>query len=971
MSVASTIATIKSRMTDFKTELVAALSKPVAQAPHAEVADKLDGKTPTEVIALLKAEVTKHTSKIAQGVHKVNLETLGTFTKDQFDAKLDLLMDGDSDVPLSFYGDREFLPPGVTGSFESGSQATPNNYVVFMLEDNGTMMLLRTGTDGDTMGVYYSYLRDAMNQPTLDNLVMSNVRYQPAYFPSDQMAIGLLNGSQDVIIGVLGDKVTLQPTAYFVSITNNTMDQSKHTGYVVPLNGFITTNFPTTVLMGVPSAYIKDGWVYFLNDLDREGKVGWRVWRTPIAQVISGVYVPPERVTGWTVNRGVKGTAVMDDIILFDQLTDMAKLVGDLTYFNYAVSNSAARFPMVLEDGRVLFTRTGYFQITPADLKVNIPGFGGCYAFEIPDSKVIDLAEYHNSPCIITYSSGSPITVNTSPFNRNINNSWPAWVSSQVSGSMYITKFGQQWLWNTVSYYSTRTIFRATYALGTPLMGILNGTHGPNASSVSPVSGRHGSDLSTVYMSQTNYGEYTMSVSNDLRPEGLPYDRYAVRCELVGEPTFQYSSLTGNYAFFGFSPTPNRLRFDKLPHKPAGALSYRLLNESDPTGWKVSGARFHPIMGDIELTRPGNVDANIVESDSVSISRPVLNSLLAELRAYLISLGTGLYEPDPSYTPVAFELIVPQRYTDMPPFVVGYVITAERKAYNFVCSVNITQGNRQSIQNATLLLSSMNINPSVLVANMNTLSYMGQEGQTVIRRVAGGFVVGSGVGVVLARIGDTTGYQSLLTYSAGVWKHNGTIYDRPTNSPLGWVNLPSRGMFITVCSELLYGAIDAGSKTVGGLVCTTNMPTEGIQACLNKTSVKATAIIFLSQKTVTAWTVYFSDPAPAMLDGTYQIVEATTYLLNQATDANKTFHVWLVKRNGVLSYQVVPVVTTTPTAEATLYLGYFTTDGDGLAVVAVEKHTAVGGFMISRIARGSAIPLTSGTPNSAGRLNWK
>jgi len=81
---------------------------------------------------------------------------------------------------------------------------------------------------------------------------------------------------------------------------------------------------------------------------------------------------------------------------------------------------------------------------------------------------------------------------------------------------------------------------------------------------------------------------------------------------------------------------------------------------------------------------------------------------------------------------------------------------------------------------------------------------------------------------------------------------------------------------------------------------------------------------------------------------------------------------WIVKVNGVLSYRVIPQSAAAPTGvQASLYLGYLTTTGAGIQKVVAEKRVAVGGNVLARASQGSGIPLTSGTPNTYGRLNWK
>jgi hypothetical protein len=213
----------------------------------------------------------------------------------------------------------------------------------------------------------------------------------------------------------------------------------------------------------------------------------------------------------------------------------------------------------------------------------------------------------------------------------------------------------------------------------------------------------------------------------------------------------------------------------------------------------------------------------------------------------------------------------------------------------------------------------------------------------------------------------------MATWTGGAWAFVGSPYWNYVQvAPAGFLNFPNRGLYFTKTSEFIRGQIDCGTKMIGTLVSTSEPPSQGIGELYDgRISDINSSIVIVSQKTVSAWTVYFSDEAPAMLDGVFQLIGQTTYELTPGVDINKTYHVWIVKINGVLSYKIVESSTATPVAEASLYLGYFTTTNAGLNAVITAKRVAIGGMVLARASQGSGIPLTSGTPNTPGRLNWR
>jgi hypothetical protein len=969
--IAEALAELGGEMRHFKEELILALDKPTDFADYAFSADTLEGKTPAQIQQLLLDEVTKHTSKLGVNVHGINGNQVGSYTGQEFEDRLDMLMDTESGVPLDFYGDREFLPPSITGSFESGSNTTPWGMVAMMLEDNGTLMVLRTGTDGDTAGLFYSYLRNAQTETDIGNIIMSNVQYEPAFIPAGMKCFAIVHGSQDIIVGIVVDKVTLARTGYFVSVTNNTMDHTKHTGVFVPNGSIFDVHFHptyTSSMVGGVTGYIKNGWCYFLCNLDVVNQFGWRVWRIPVANLIAGVWGGVEQVTGWTINRGGAGVVSRSDLVLFDNVQDAFAQIGSAHINQLPAAASPGVFPMVREDGRVIVMQQKYWQYIPTDQRAQQQGFVGSWTIEIPDNKVIDCAKYHNQKVVSTYVSGVGFSIGVCPaWVGDSYNAWMRYAGGQACGSWYTTKFNQMWMWGTTTYYSSRVLYRLPgpdinqdpldyFQMRT---GVGPGVQGVN------ISGRHGSALTVAFHCIGNIGDFQLTAKNYIKPLGKPYGDYAVRALITGEPTYQYSSVSGKYAYRGFAPTIQRYTFEELGASDITAIV--MLNEGHSGAEWQSHGRFTKNTG--QWIKAGKINPDLTVSGAIITTGDCMESINQQIYNDLVSKGVTFYGD--RNTSMCFELNVPQMYTDMPPFVFGTYISADQSITNFVYSCAITVGNRQSI-------SAVAIQPSTLARAIGwqgtglSVTPMENCGQNAIRRVNGGFVVGVVPASIITVVGDAETSINLLTYN-GTWAFRGTpVWNHWQVAPMGWINFPSRGLYWGLCSEFIRGEIDCGSKLLGVLMATTDMNTRTMDNGYPLFQDGNNCIVLVSQKTVSAWTIYFSDPTPAMLDGTYQVIANTTYELNPAVDANKTFYMWIVKVNGVLSYRVVAQSAAAPTGvQASLYLGYLTTTADGIQKVVAEKRVAVGGNVLARASQGSGIPLTSGTPNAYGRLNWK
>lgn len=983
MSVNTTIANIKEKMTEFKDELVRVLDQVTGRAPHADTADTLGGQTPAQVITTLRAEVTKHTSKKAVGIHKVNLEQLGTYTGPQFDLKFDMLLDNNSGVPFSFYGDREYLPPGITGSFESGSSASPYGNMAMILEDNGTLVVLRSGTDGDSAGLYYSYLRNAMNEPDVTGqLVVTNTKYQPAYFPGDRQGYCVLSSTQQCIMGKLANKSDGKFNGYYLSLTNNTFDQTKHTGVVIPEDGFIQTQIEGTATQNIPIAFVKGAWVYILiqNLSGFTPEVGFKVFRMPLANLISGNYVAPEQLTNWTINRGSAGTVSKTDMTLFDNINDMFTWTGQPAGFRQGMSNgNGAMTVNITDDGRVLMTYLPYLQLYGYDFATPEQGLFTCLHYEINlDAKSVNASTYHNSKPRVDYNGarfmyypGPSFPVARSAAEIGATGFYDTYfgnLGGQSNNCLYMTKFNQMWTFSTTTYLTQRTVHRFTFFDGTTFSQMAAASKLPAANGGWNITGRFGSPLSQSFTCHGNVGDYQVMCINANILRNV-FGNYAVRATLEGDGSYQYKSISGTYAFKGFNPTVNRayavdLGGDNTSPNVA-------LNEGDPaTGNVVSCARFTTAY---PVTRAARINENLVKSGSVSCAAGVLANVRQQVINDLANRGYALYSGSAN-SPIEVEIVVPQLYGDMPPFVVASFIRNNRDPWQAVYALNIS-GSRQNVTGASIISASFAA--AVLPVGLGSGLYITNTdnvGQTAIRRVAGGFAIGMCASSVYALFGDNEPAMMAVNYSTS----NGTfsivgepLWNYYAAAPAGWLNFPNRGMFMSQVSEFLRGSMDGGTKMLGTLAVTDQGFTKGANAMLDNFTDGSKTLVMISQKIVSAWTIYFSDVTPVMLDGLYQQMPPLTYNLTPGTDANKTFYLWIVRTGNTFAYKVVANSTATPAGDSALYLGYAVTTPEGIQQIVAEKRVAVGGMVLARNSQGSAIPLTSGTPNNPGKLNWK
>jgi hypothetical protein len=941
---------------------------------HAPNADKLDGMSAGRVSDLLRERIRAHIETLGQNAHNLLPSDLGTYSDTEFNGKLDEYLDINGTGPLSFYGDREYLPPTVTGSFESGVNWAPWGFVGMFLEDNGTLMMLRTGTDGVKAGVYYSYLRNALNTRLISDIVMTNARYHPAYFPAGSVARSVLWSNQDLIIGILHNVATLQITGYFISLTNNTFDQSKHTGIVIPAGTIINPSITgEATLRGIPMGFLKDGTVYLLVNKDTANvrAAGMKVYSIPKQNLIDSNYVAPTPITGWTINRGVAGVVSRTDLDYADDKFDLIALTDGRMVPQEIDRANPPHYAKTLDTG-VMWLSTGQFMsVWDNSQQAQYVQWLTNFAFVFdPVSKVVDMAQYFNSKPVVSFTSPTTWDVSDAPANPYLKNpgSHVGQYQGQDSVRVYLTENNVAFYYRTYVLYTNRVLGRATYPANADFSSIMRGSADYTDILADQYEGRFASPCSFLYTSVSNFGDLVLTGQNTGWNKSNKVQRMWFRAGTSSTFTYQYGSLQG-YNFWGNPPTPDRAWLADYPGANKADL-YNCVNETDESGWLVHQARYDNYVDPNRRSGSANINTAMVGSGAVSITPAAFNSLEASLRA---DLAANLIGPYGGGLNLWYEVVVPQRYTDMPAFVYGHYVGVDRITRFFVYSINVNV--RGNVTSASLQPGSRRFIdcPHGYGTAFGISISTGDSGQVAIRRANGGFYVGLTTQARYTFIGNSVASCMLMQWTpGGGWSFPmGYDYDQQQISISGFLNM-SHGLYLTFTTENHRGSIDCGTKLLGQLISNGGAPElptlNHYRARMND---GGTTRIFLSQQTVTAWTVYFADPTPVMIDGLYYELGVYAHYLNGATDQNKTFYVWAVRLSGAVFYHVTTNPAIPTGFEGQLYLGYFTTNSAGLAVVAIEKRVAVGGTLISTTSRGKSIPVTAGVPNTPGRLSWK
>lgn len=258
MSLSDKFTELSSKLVILSNKIKQLASQPRPNALESDDAMKLDGKTKAQVNAVLTSKATEHTSQITDP-HDVTTEQLGIYTKTEFDNKLKTMIPPGI-LPISNYGLQNYLPLGVTGSFEGASTDPTYKGYAMVLEEDGTLVALRNGTNGSRRGVFYCHIPEA-EIGSLTSPVRTGKQYRPSFLPSTVRLSAIVCSSEELFVARLENEVDGTFYGWSVTLTNGTMDEKLHEGCIIVGNEGFGSGWSSPRTANL----IIDGTVYFFT----------------------------------------------------------------------------------------------------------------------------------------------------------------------------------------------------------------------------------------------------------------------------------------------------------------------------------------------------------------------------------------------------------------------------------------------------------------------------------------------------------------------------------------------------------------------------------------------------------------------------------------------------------------------------------------------------------------------------------
>lgn len=866
-----------------------------------------------------------------------NLE-IDSYTREEFDEIISVL-------PLSHYGSFNFLPAGVSGSFEGASDVPTYRYRKILVEDDGVLTILRPGTNGSRRGLYYSYLDNILSTGDLNTSVNTNKEYKPGYFGSTYSAKMAYASDSGVVAGIAFDASNVPYT--FISMTNGTLNDAQHVGSIVPLATLQPNNGVIRFVMTGNTE------IFFFVDIRNGNRYTFELRSVPISEVQSSAStLTVTEYQNWTTTSFYGSVYTETNIVMNNVL--QSTNAADQPYMLLPSNISAAEPYMLGADYYAAQNASGTIRLRiegdgyVATLNANARPQHSFSLLIDPSTKVATLDSGNIAP-INVVDNGSLVLQCT---------------GATLTSDPIITLNGSRGNYVLCYYYfdNGTTIAIGSGNLGQTPTQIMRATY-PGATSVYDTLQTR-SHTSTNYIDGLMNNTYGSPVGSDVGAfEWLPNNRYKVGSyverssfklslnEYKPNPTFTFGSVSMG-TIKGFEPTTNRKIVDNV-------FNNRLFISSI-AGTTIS-TNGGVLIQDVKLSTPLTYDQNMTGTGSISIS----NTLLLNLKNQQLANATL---PVDLSNRTNITLYVPQQ-TNIPVFALISGVTTTHTNYIKIVEVVVDtrSGNITSLTFSRLVHESSG---SLGDYSGNSTFGVAETSAGITIYDAGDFYFIGGMDPYLYKtIGDTTS----TTWRAKVTKSTAQM-DSFIVTGAYQAHVPTGGIQPWAVPGVGFGYIDFTKNFDDDLVRTIFQPVGTTLADYNNWTATGSPILLAGQDVAQGFIVYFTEPTSVLLSGKSFTLPITTINLTsiKANPANSTFNVYVIMQEGLAKYFITETVIaeTGTSAYNTFWIGTITTNALQISNIAIQKRSRLDVFGASLEQAGSSFPVSYGLPSNSGTINW-
>lgn len=890
-------------------------------------------------IQVVGSNATSNGKNIVRSVNGLNFNSNGnleidSYTTEEFTKILSVL-------PISHYGSYNYLPAGVYGSYEGSSDVIAYRYRKLHVEDNGTMTMLRPGTNGSKRGLYYSFHDNILSSTALNKAINTNKEYKPGYFGSTYTAKSVIASDTRVTTGMAFDASN---NGYiFISWMGGTLNDSQHVGSIVPASKLLPNGGSVMFVMTGNTE------IYFFVNVSSNTNLELELRSVPISQVqSSSTNLTVTEYKNWTIN-GLDGNLASTNLLLIKLLT--SKNAADKPYMLipaattntnpymggpdiYAAQNSA---------GLIRMRVVGDAWCTTA-LRNTRPKHS--YSFVLnPSTKVATLDSGSSIPLTIT-DTGSGTTLTAS---GNLISTDPITTLSGMRGNMIYSYyyFENGVVVSAFSQNQGSTIIqRAKYPNVTSVYDTLNVKQ----------------HTSTDYLNgEMNY-QYGSPVSSLLMSlEWLPNNRYRIFSygknwtnsinEFKPGATYSFDSVSLG-TIQGFEPTTNRYAISNSIDKRFFISTITGSNVTTNGGVFIENYKTESYV---------SYDQDLNGTGFMSID----NSLLTSFKKAQLALSTISLDTD---NQSSMTLYVPQQ-TNIPAFAVITSVTATLTNYTRVVEVNVNTrtGNITTLTFKRLVHESSGNFGALAQPAAYGVQYCG-VGLTIYDAGTFYFIAGADT-YIYKTIGDS----NAITWRGKVTKSTSQM-DSFIPTSVYQNHVPSSGTLPFAAPGVGFGYINFLTNWQEDAVRMIFQPVGTTLAEYNAWADKGSQILLASQDVAQGFIIYFTEETSVLLSGKSFTMPVQNIDLTKvkANPANSTFYIYVVMDEGLAKYIASEevIAETGTTAYNTFWIGTVTTNSNQIDKINIIKRSRLDVFGASLEAAGSSFPVSYGLPSGNGIINW-
>lgn len=853
--------------------------------------------------------------------------------------------------PITRVGSMDYLPLNISGSFE-GATTRAGLVMPNIVENDGTFVYLRPGTNGSSEGWYYSFIKDIRSSETLD-VISTNSKYKPGTITSKIISFVGCKGSEALMMKANNGS----NDTYIIGITNGTFDYVSHQYVEVNASIFGNTNPQYVHLVGSKL------YIWCLDFISDTLPVTVSLFTINASDIRNGVSTSLAKSTGFTgrnIYNDVLGASPNIQLSQSLQSTNINDkplfLIGNGVSFVSSFLNDSNAYIVAQPNSDLTKIRvalyTGFRTVTPT-VPTNSISMG--ISFEVNISNLSFTHDFPlGNPISVYISNGTLIQDN--PFSVDTLNISGAVDSSQGKyANIYQTSDGITV--STIARYVSgpeHTVCKSNVSGFTNPYDSWNlKTRAMNNKKQKYILPFFGSALgeNLIHPRVCDTDKLIMACSSTKNGITYGYDSLSYT-KFTGSPNYVYNSISG-VDKVGFAPNINRDVLDNSNNAFTSPItivdqngSVRMYGSSFVEGFetKLSGGLLDPdtmtFSGSYTLSNNsvlGNIKNKIITASGFSnvVESKVILYYVPE-STYSKSFGVcivRLASPHQGYN--AWRILCE----------VDVVISS-----NVISDANIVSTRNEAVTSDAYILSNYGLarQGGLTIAKYSDFTFLS---------IYSGFAPQNQYNLIFTTTIGKIDNSSKLISTTKILESN---YLSHFQGSYGTGVIPNMGFGLFKHGEVT----DDQTKMIFRNYGTTSAQMDVLLNNLEATPVSE--IVIASQDVPEGFIVYFTQEIPVLLSGKYFKLDPRVINLQDLFSdvLNKTLYIYVSLINGEPQYQISDSLLTEELYR--VYIGYITTDDSSITNIVSDKVTRFLTYRVSTTKRGSAIPCSTGVPSSTG-----